>query len=171
MAGRKYKRTVVFKTKNDKEMDYSDMRLYHFMLVPYQWESIMTFGKLHKEFAMAFGIGLVSRIVHNEKYDIVYMNFGQKDRPVLVWEYNARKQLVTLSRNKYAIFYGFMRFTFKDSQTGYVRVLYARALQGLYVPTQFDVKKKYPDFKFDEAEQKDTEFAEFLEDLQEIKDE
>lgn len=168
--GNKYKRTVVFKSTEDGKVDFSDLRLLRFMMVPLQWESLMTFGKLTNRGAPAFGIGLVSKVVKTDKgYDVVYMNFGKFDRPVIVWEYNARKQLVTLSRNKYAMFYGFVRNAKTEKRNRLV--IYARALQGWYVPTQFDIQKKYKEFEFDQENEQDVEFKEFMEDIMEIKDE
>ena len=115
------------------------------------------------------GIGLVDKVVGGDKYDIVYMNFGSTTRAVVVWEYNARKQIATLSRGKYAMMYGFIRVLKNDAGKRRA-VLYARALQGWYVPTAYDVKKKYKDFQFDKEDDNDSNFKEFLDDLQEIKD-
>ena len=167
----KTKKSIKFSPEREVEkVDWSNNALYHFMVVPFQWESLMSFGKIHNDYGMVFGIGMVKRIIRTDKnYDLVYMNFGRKDRAVIVWEYNARKQLVTLSRNKYAIFYGFSK-GIKIKQ-GRKLVLYARALQGLYVPTAFDVKKKYKDFVFDKADDQEKDFEDFLKDIQEIKDE
>lgn len=158
----------MFKENAEGELDYTDPLLYKIGLIPFCGESILGFGRMDKDKQKVMGIGMVSKIVTAEYYDMVYMNFGRHDRPVVVWEYNSRKQLVTLSRNKYAIFYGFIKMLVKNNEKK--PVLYARALQGWYVPTAFDVKKKFPDFKYDEKEENDTEFTEFLNDIQEIKD-
>ena len=166
---KKTKKRITFKQKENGDLDFRDKRLSRFMTIPFQFESIMMFGKMWNDYAMCFGIGMVSKIVNTDRnYDIVYMNFGKSDRPVIVWEYNARKQMATLSRNKYAIFYGFLKVLKKDQKRK--TVIYARALQGLYVPTAFDLKKKYPNVNYDEKNEKDEQFTEFLSDIQEIKD-
>lgn len=165
----KVKKELVFKSTEDNKIDYTDLRLFRFMMVPFQWESIMSFGRLANGYAMVFGIGLVSKVERTKKgYDIVYMNFGQKDRPVIVWEYNTRKQLATVKRNQYATFYGFARKLKFENNTRIV--LYARALQGWYVPLAFEVKKKYDDFPIEEDNDSNIEFKEFLDDIMEIKD-
>lgn len=170
MAKKRHK--IWFKGFTNGDLDYTDKRYHRFMLVPFQFESIMTFGKMWNNYAMMFGIGLVTKVVRTDKnYDIVYMSFGRKERPVIVWEYNTRKQLVTLSRHKYATIYGFVRML-KSDKDKYPRItLYARAIQGWYVPTQFDIKKKYPDFEFDGEDNQDKEFEELLSDVQEITNE
>ena len=82
---KKTKKRIAFKQKENGDLDFSDKRLFRFMTIPFQFESIMMFGKMCKNYVMAFGIGMVRKIVNNEKYDLVYMNFGNIDRPVVVW--------------------------------------------------------------------------------------
>lgn len=167
----KTKKKLEFKVNDKGKLDTYDYTLNRFMTIPLLYESIMEFGKYNRNYAMIFGIGMVKKIEHTDhNYDIVWMNFGRMDRPVVVWEYNARKQLVTLSRNKFAIFYGFMKYL-KHKNGKLYPTLYARVLQGMYVPTAFDVKKKYSDFEFDQEDDNSANFKEFLDDLQEIKDE
>lgn len=165
----KYKKTIAFKQKANGDLDFTDRRLFRFMLIPFQFDSLFMFGKIKKDFTKVMGIGLVDKVVGGDKYDIVYMNFGSTTRAVVVWEYNARKQIATLSRGKYAMMYGFIRVLKNDAGKRRA-VLYARALQGWYVPTAYDVKKKYKDFQFDKEDDNDSNFKEFLDDLQEIKD-
>lgn len=167
----KTKKTIVFQAQENGNLDYTDKRLARFMTIPLKYESLMAFGVFNKNrYKMVFGIGMVKKIEHTEKnYDIVWMNFGNYDRPVIVWEYNARKQMITLSRNKFAFMYGFLKLL-KNKQGKPVPTLYARALQGMYVPTAFDVKKKYSNFEFDQEDDNSENFQEFMDDIMEIKD-
>lgn len=166
----KTKKRLKFVKVENKNKNYINT----FMLCPFKGDSIMWFGSMNEHnFVKIFGIGRVDRIVKKEKYDLVYMDFGGKTRvrPVIVWEYNAKKQILTLKRNTFATIYGFAKYIplkMKGKDTRVI-VIYARALQGWYVPTMFDIKKNHNDFKYDDDN--DTEFEELLDDFQEITDE
>lgn len=108
-------------------------------------------------------IGKVLRVSRGEEADLLYCCFYPmakgdipKPRAVIVSGNHPRRQLLTVKRGQYAIVYGkatrrFNDFTLNDGRT--VKQprweFYAYAIQGLYVPNAFDVKKAHQD-KVDE---------------------
>ena len=117
-------------------------------------ESVVLFSHTKysdKRYRLFYGIGVVYRVVKGEKCDLVYINFGlmknRKPRLVVVFDNHARRQLITLKRGQVCNVYGLARFYEHKKQVDGKETkslkfgLYAKALQGWYVPTSFDIKK------------------------------
>jgi len=95
------------------------------------------------DFTIAVGIGLVKSIKKGEEFDLVGMDFGRGfARQIYVKNNHARRQIYTLKKGQYAWFYGLMKVYKNGSKLK--SVLYAKALQGWYVPKQMDIIKIDP---------------------------
>ena len=117
-------------------------------------ESVVLFSHTKysdKRYRLFYGIGIVYRVVKGEKCDLIYINFGllktRKPRLVVVFENHARRQIMTLKRGQVAQVYGLARFyEMKKQVDGKEQKslkfgLYAKGLQGWYVPKSFDINK------------------------------
>lgn len=117
-------------------------------------ESLMLFGETkykNKKFRPFYGIGVVYRVVKGDKGDLIYINFGlfpnHKTKLVVAYDNHARRQTLTLKRGQVCQVYGMCRFyTTKIDINGVkkkgVRLgLYAKGIQGWYVPTMLDIRK------------------------------
>ena len=95
------------------------------------------------KFTIAVGIGLVKSIKKGEDFDLVGMDFGRGyAREIYVKNNHARRQIYTLKKGQYAWFYGLMKAYKQDGKIK--SVLYAKALQGWYVPKNMDIIKVDP---------------------------
>lgn len=144
-----YKKELNKINEEEKIVSLPIQKLNH---IPY--ESIVLFSHSRvsrKKCKIFFGIGIVYRVVKGEKCDLVYINFGlfptQKPRLVVVFENHARRQLITLKRGQVCSVYGLARFYERKKEQDGVETkdlkfgLYAKAIQGWYVPTMFDIRK------------------------------
>lgn len=118
-------------------------------------EALMLFSDAKyrgKKYRLFYGVGKVYRIARGEKQDYVYINFGifhtKKPRLVVVYDNQARRQIMTLKRGQVCQVYGLCRYImseveFNNGQKKFWRRLglYASAIQGWYVPTMLDIKK------------------------------
>lgn len=89
------------------------------------------------------GVGRTIKIMKGQEFDMIQMDFGSgvwKD--IIVKSNHARRQIYTLKRNQYAWFYGFMTTYMENGELH--TSLFARALQGWYVPKNMDIKKLDP---------------------------
>lgn len=133
--------------KNPKEIDMPDI---NDMLTHPKGESLVVFGSIKYQnatYRQLYGIGVVFKIKHSEKFDCVYMKFGNPKelRKIIVIDNHARRQLITLKRSHIAHFYGYAKvchFERKDKSGNYTKwQLYALGFQDWYVPRSLEVKK------------------------------
>lgn len=115
-------------------------------------ETILFMPTSNKEYVQFMGIGRVMKISRGEKFDVVDVNFGQTSRlrNVIVKHNFARKQLITLKKSQYAIFYGMGKLyqrTTKKNHLYKIWVLFSYLNYGFYVPKVFDVKKLEQDIE------------------------
>ena len=117
-------------------------------------ESVMILPHTFRKMAHFMGIGLVMKISRGNEFDVVNVRFGiqNKIRPIVVRDSKARRQLITLKRGQYGIFYGVAQLTsfknenYKDQDRYYKQwSFFALALQGMFVPKMFDIKKRKED--------------------------
>lgn len=95
------------------------------------------------------GFGVVHSIQRGENLDVIQVRFGliNRVREITVHHNQARRQIMTLKRGQYAIFFGEARLHYKDVETpkGKFKMKYwlfmAYAIQGLFVPRISDIKK------------------------------
>ena len=117
-------------------------------------ESLMLFSYSmynKKKYRPFYGIGVVYRVVKGEKFDLIYINFGlfkeHKTRLVVAYENHARRQIMTLKRGQVCQVYGMCRYFTTEVEVNGVKSkgvrlgLYAKAIQGWYVPTMLDIRK------------------------------
>ena len=117
-------------------------------------ESLMLFSYSmydNKKYRPFYGIGVVYRVVKGEKSDLIYINFGlfkeHKTRIVVAYENHARRQILTLKRGQVCQVYGMCRYFITDIEINGVKSkgvrlgLYAKGIQGWYVPTMLDIKR------------------------------
>ena len=141
-------------------------------------ESLMLFSyslRNKKKYRLFYGIGVVYRVVKGEKQDLIYINFGMfrehKTRLVVAYENHARRQIMTLKRGQVCQVYGVCRyFSTKMEHNGIttnaVKLgLYARAIQGWYVPTMLDIKKAPINEDLVEPSEKEKELQQTFEDV------
>ena len=98
-----------------------------------------------------YGVGVVYRVVKGNKNDLVYINFGlfphNKPRLVVVYDNHSRRQLLTLKRGQVCQVYGICRYFVENVEVNGVKAkgvklgLFAKGIQGWYVPTMLDIKK------------------------------
>ena len=117
-------------------------------------ESLLTFGVIYYQgvaYRQVYGIGVVWKIKHSEKYDCVYMKFGNPKelRKIIVIDNHSRRQIMTLKRGQIAHYYGYAKvchFERKDKSKTYTKwILFALGFQGWYVPRAIDIKREYQD--------------------------
>ena len=102
-----------------------------------------------------YAIGLVLKIQRGELFDVVTARFGfgvTKTRNIIVSHSRARRQILTLKRGQYAHFAGIAEVRWiqpEDETKGRYKSwqFFGWALQGWYVPTAFDVKKRDKDIE------------------------
>lgn len=117
-------------------------------------ESLMLYSySMHnkKRYRLFYGIGVVYRVVKGDKQDLIYINFGMfREHPrrlVVAYENHARRQVMTLKRGQVCQVYGVCRYIMTEfelngkKQKGIRLGLYARAINGWYVPTMLDIRK------------------------------
>ena len=117
-------------------------------------ESLMLFSSSthnKKKYRQFYGIGTVYRVVKGDKQDLIYINFGafptHKTRLVVAYENHARRQIMTLKRGQVCQVYGLCRYYTTDVEINGVKSkgvrlgLYAKGIQGWYVPTMLDIRK------------------------------
>lgn len=125
-------------------------------------DTIIKFPLMNNEMGF-FGIGKVIHIARGEKADMVSVIFAPegkgevfKSKTVIVAGNFPRRQLLTVKHGQYALFYG--RCVLKNLEEREINgkmvtprkwEFFAYAIQGLYVPNAFDVKKAHKD-KVDE---------------------
>ena len=113
----------------------------------YGWEEYK--GKKYRAF---YGVGYVVKINQGEKIDYVRVNFSlmgkHGSRTIRVVDNLARRQIQTLKRGQMCHVVGFASFYVrkknKDNKSPRDRLdlcLWARGLQGWYVPTMLEIKK------------------------------
>lgn len=109
-------------------------------------QSIMLFGSEIKGYRWFYAIGHIKRIEHFEKYDLVYARFGGGEylSVCVVYETNARRQLLTCKLGHYAQFYGvsdYIKYEY-NGKTKKRHRYYLKAINGWYVPQLIEIKKK-----------------------------
>lgn len=141
-------------------------------------ESLMMFSySMHnkKRYRLFYGIGVVYRVVKGDKQDLIYINFGMfrehQTRLVVAYENNARRQILTLKRGQVCQVYGVCRYftteiELNGKKTKGVKLgLYARAIQGWYVPTMIDLKKMPINDNLEEPTEKEKQVQKTFEDV------
>ena len=109
----------------------------------------------HKSLTQFFGWGKVWKIEHGEKFDIVCIQFGfdRKIRDVVVFDNHARRQILTLKKGQYCLCGGQAKMYLRSSDDSPNAKRFkqwtfiAYMLQGMFVPTMFDVKKRNKDIE------------------------
>ena len=141
---------------NPKEFEYGGTMEYT------KNESIMFFGSQNakgKSYRSFYGIGVVYRIVKQEKQDLVYINFGilkhHRPRLVVVNDNHSRRQLLTLKRGQVCQVYGMSKIV--DYGEKKKLWLLAKGLLGWYVPTLLDIKKMPPNEDFSTPSESEIE--------------
>ena len=126
--------------------------MHHMKVESFKDESIILMGyasyKGRKQ-RLFYGVGVVYRVVKGDKVDMVYINFGMfpnhTTRVVFVYENHARRQILTLKKGQVCHVYGMARYYRVKYDNGTKEAIklgiYARALQGWYVPTMLDIKR------------------------------
>lgn len=103
-----------------------------------------------------WGIGNVFKIERGENFDIVYADFGfaKNPRAVVITHNQARRQILTLKRGQFALFWGQAKTFKKPSKFKGVAnptyrewALFGYVVSGFYVPKAFDVKKMESDIE------------------------
>lgn len=112
----------------------------------FEGEALFNFGEIHDtKYSFVFGIGCVLGISHSEKFDVVTINFGRRIRKVICDTNHPRRQVYTLKVGQFANVLGvFKRWKHYDKENGkwkWEYIMFARALQGWYVPKQFDMEQ------------------------------
>ena len=98
-----------------------------------------------KSGVIVLGVGLVKRIEKGKDFDIVYVDFGnRKLKQVIAGNNHTRRQVYTLKYGQYAWVYGLKRTYYikgtKKTDKQFKTCIFAKALQGWFVPKQFDIK-------------------------------
>lgn len=139
-------------TKHNEEEDRFPISAKPLSHIPNESVVLFTYSQhCDKRYRLFYGVGIVYRVVKGEKCDLVYINFGllkqRKPRLVVVFDNHARRQIMTLKRGQVAQVYCLARFyELKKSDNPSERKaikfgLYAKGLQGWYVPKSFDIKQ------------------------------
>ena len=113
-------------------------------------ETLMHFGvcKINKiNYRQVWGVGRVRRISKGDKFDLVYISFGieHKWKRIIVIDNFARRQIMTLKRGQICQVYGVCRYFTTDVKLKGQQVkgqrlgLYAKGIQGWYVPKVMDI--------------------------------
>ena len=140
-------------------------------------KSLFLYGNfIHKEriFRQFFGIGKLTRIEHNEYYDLVYVKFGetQKSIAVVVCNNHARRQLLTCKKGWYLTIYGYAKSMHLEKNVDYKTVhkywFYAVAIQGWYVPTMLDIKKDNLKLEVDSEVEKNENLLNFIDEIKDL---
>lgn len=115
-------------------------------------ESVLFFGHINskgKTFRQFWAIGAVVRVLRNETYDLLIIKFGDHCRKVVVADNHARRQLLTVKSGEYAQIFGVAKavrnkYTTKDGEyKDYIKYyFYALAIQGMFVPSLVEIKRK-----------------------------
>ena len=127
-------------------------RNYKIPIVRASWLESLIFIHNMPDTKMCYfmGIGVVKMITKGKDFDVIKVMFGitNKCRDVIVYHTRARRQILTLKTGQYGLFYGTAKLSYseipREGQTPYYKKQYslmAYMVQGMYVPTMFDVKK------------------------------
>lgn len=118
-------------------------------------ESLLFFPKAsNRGYSLFFGVGRIYSISKGENFDIVHVIFGvetMRDRTILVADNHGRRQVQTLKKGQFALFYGVCvnRVMDREIMSKYtnkpikpkVTIFYAYMVQGMYVPRTIDIQK------------------------------
>ena len=118
-------------------------------------ESLMLFGTTNyknKKVRIFYGIGKVYRVVHGDKFDLVYVNFGllpsHRVKTVVVYYNHARRQTLLLKRGQVCQIYGLATYYEKTvinkaghKEDKFALFLYAHGFNPWYIPTLKDSRK------------------------------
>ena len=91
---------------------------------------------------LCMGVGKVNKVQKGNKFDLVTMFFGRISREIIVVNNHARRQIFTLKVGQYASFVGYATAYAEDGKQKLQ--LYAKGLQGWFVPKTMDIKKIDP---------------------------
>ena len=141
-------------------------------------ESLMLFAYSthnNKKYRLFYGIGIVYRVVKGDKQDLIYVNFGafptHKTRLVVAYDNHARRQILTLKRGQVCQVYGICRYFTTDIEINGVKSkgvrlgLYAKGIQGWYVPTMLDIRRLPVNDDLVEPSEKEQELQQTFEDV------
>lgn len=142
---------------------FKQFKYYHISCI--QKESILLIPEGKDKFYF-FGIGKVFKVLKGEEYDLVFVEFKpttnenyKSIRTIIVKNNHPRRQILTLKRGQFAMFYGRAYLVLQepkkpDGTTAKYKKwqLYANALQGWHTPTMFDIKRMEKDNELDEYE-------------------
>lgn len=141
-------------------------------------ESLMLFGYIRdngRNYRMFYGIGVVYRVVKGERCDLIYINFGifktQKPRLVVAYDNHARRQTMTLKRGQVCQVYGLCKtfmteFEMDEEKRKGIRMgLYAKAINGWYVPTMLDIRKMPKNEDLTDPSEKEEQLMDKFEDV------
>lgn len=91
---------------------------------------------------LCMGVGRVNKIQKGNKFDLVTMFFGRVVREIIVVNNHARRQIFTLKVGQYASFIGYANAYNQDGKQKLQ--LFAKGLQGWFVPKTIDTEKIDP---------------------------
>lgn len=142
-------------------------------------ESLMLFSyswKNRKRYRLFYGIGTVYRVVKGEKQDLIYINFGlfpdHQTKLVVAYDNIARRQALTLKRGQPCQVYGLCRYYKTEFETEDGRKLkrvrlglYAKGINGWYVPTMMDIKRMPTNEDIVDPSEKEEELLENFDDV------
>lgn len=136
----------------------------------FEGEALFNFGEYQDtKFAFVYGVGLILAINHSEKFDTIWVNFGRRKRRIIVDMNHARRQVYTLKVGQYAhiiaIYRRYKHFNEETQTWESEYLMFARALQGWYVPKQFDIEKGNDNFR-DMTEEETIEINNILDNLE-----
>lgn len=137
-------------------------------------ESLLFFPKIpSRSYTLFFGIGRIYKINHGQDFDIVDTIFGVetiKGRKILVIDNHARRQVQTLKKGQYALFYGICVNKYADVEVKAkygdrmvrpkVAIFYAYMIQGMFVPRTLDIQKLNEDIANGIEEDQQVEMSE-----------
>ena len=118
---------------------------------------------IRRKGSLFFGVGQVRAIKKGENFDLLQIDFGSGfARDVIVQNSRARRQIYTTKRGQFTSVYGFiMGFTEMENNKRQMR-LYAFALQGWYVPKNFDIEHYEDPEKIDAVSKEEIDLENFI---------
>ena len=139
------------------------------MLFSYSWRN-------RKRYRLFYGVGTVYRVVKGEKQDLIYINFGvfpeNQTKLVVAYDNIARRQVLTLKKGQPCQVYGLCRYYTTEFETEDGRKLkrvrlglYAKGINGWYVPTMMDIKKMPTNEDVVDPSEKEEELLENFDDI------
>ena len=139
------------------------------MLFSYSWRN-------RKRYRLFYGVGTVYRVVKGEKQDLIYINFGvfpeNQTKLVVAYDNIARRQVLTLKKGQPCQVYGLCRYYTTEFETEDGRKLkrvrlglYAKGINGWYVPTMMDIKKMPTNEDIVDPSEKEEELLENFDDI------